>query len=124
MVEFHGRAGDLALLDRQLRVVRDQAAGTPGQAVIVTGRRWVGKSRLVQEFCDRSGAPYVVFQATRGRNPAAERADFVTTLAQSALPGADLVAGAAGVEQGLPVAAAFGPAEVVAAWGLPAGGAA
>lgn len=59
----------------------------------MTGRRRVGKSRLVQEFCDRSGAPYVVFQATRGRSPVAERADFTTTLAQSPLPGAELVAG-------------------------------
>ncbi len=96
--EFQGRANDLALLDRQLRVVRDAAATTRGQAVIVTGRRRVGKSRLVQEFCDRSGAPYVVFQASRGRNPAAERADFVGALAQSALSGADLVAGAVGAD--------------------------
>jgi uncharacterized protein len=59
----------------------------------MTGRRRVGKSRLVQEFCDRSGLPYVVFQATRGRNPVTERADFVGTLAQSPLPEAELVAG-------------------------------
>lgn len=96
MTGFRGRGKDLAALDRQLRLVRDAAASTLGQAVIVTGRRRVGKSRLVQEFCDRSGVPYVVFQASRGRNPAAERADFVTALAQSALPGADLVAGASG----------------------------
>lgn len=98
MTGFRGRANDLALLDRQLRVVRDGLATTPGQAVIVTGRRRVGKSRLVQEFCDRSQAPYVVFQASRGRNPAAERADFFAALAQSDLPGADLVAGAAGTD--------------------------
>lgn len=61
--------------------------------MIVTGRRRVGKSRLIQEFCDRSGVPHVVFQATRGRNPVAERADFAMTLAQSQLPGAQLVAG-------------------------------
>jgi hypothetical protein len=35
--------------------------------------------------------PYVVFQASRDRNPAAQRADFIAALAQSALPGADLV---------------------------------
>ncbi|MEV6910070.1 ATP-binding protein [Amycolatopsis sp. NPDC051071] len=98
MVSFQGRTNDLALLDRQLRVVRDKVATTSGQAVIVTGRRRVGKSRLVQEFCDRSGVPYVVFQASRGRNPAAERADFTASLAQSALPGADLVAAAAGTD--------------------------
>ncbi|MGV9297423.1 MULTISPECIES: ATP-binding protein [Amycolatopsis] len=98
MVAFQGRTNDLALLERQLRLVRDAAATTPGQAVIVTGRRRVGKSRLVQEFCDRSGVPYLIFQASRGRNPAAERADFAAAIAQSALPGADLVAGALGTD--------------------------
>lgn len=92
-MEFKGRAADLELLGRQLELVRAGAGATRGQAVIMTGRRRVGKSRLVQEFCDRSGAPYVVFQATRGRNAVAERADFAGVLAQSALPGAELVAG-------------------------------
>jgi len=92
-VEFKGRAADLELLDRQLRQVTEGRGGTRGRAVIMTGRRRVGKSRLVQEFCDRTGVPYVVFQATRGRNPVAERADFIGTLAQSALPGAELIAG-------------------------------
>ena len=51
----------------------------------MTGRRRVGKSRLAQEFCDRTGAEYLVFQATRGRNAPAERREFVTLLAQSSL---------------------------------------
>ncbi|WP_327047622.1 AAA family ATPase [Microbispora sp. NBC_01189] len=92
-MEFKGRAGDLELLDGQLRQVAEGQGGTRGRAVIMMGRRRVGKSRLVQEFCDRSGVPYVVFQATRGRNPVTERADFVGMLGQSALPGAELVAG-------------------------------
>ncbi|MFF4127637.1 ATP-binding protein [Microbispora rosea] len=92
-MEFKGRAADLELLDRQLRQVTEGSVGTRGSAVIMTGRRRVGKSRLVQEFCDRAGVPYVVFQATRGRNQVAERADFVGMLAQSALPGAELIAG-------------------------------
>ncbi|MEU9878279.1 ATP-binding protein [Streptomyces phaeochromogenes] len=92
-MEFQGRAGDLELLGGQYRTVAEGGGGTRGRAVIMTGRRRVGKSRLVQEFCDRSGAPYVVFQATRGRNPVTERADFAATLAQSVLPGAELVAG-------------------------------
>lgn len=98
MAEFRGRTRDLALLDRQLRLVRDGSGGTAGRAVIITGRRRVGKSRLVQEFCDRSGLPYVVFQASRHRNPVAERADFVEGLAQSALPGADLITEKAGAD--------------------------
>ncbi|MEU1947165.1 ATP-binding protein [Streptomyces sp. NPDC059474] len=92
-MEFKGRVADLDLLTRQLGLVAGGAGATRGQAVIMTGRRRVGKSRLVQEFCDRSGVPYVVFQATRGRNAVAERADFATALAQSPLPGAELVAG-------------------------------
>ncbi|MGW6454952.1 ATP-binding protein [Streptomyces sp. NPDC055078] len=92
-MEFQGRAGDLELLAEQYRTVAEGRGATRGRAVILTGRRRVGKSRLAQEFCDRSGSPYVVFQATRGRNAVAERADFTAALAQSALPGAELVAG-------------------------------
>ncbi|WP_413801236.1 ATP-binding protein [Streptomyces iranensis] len=92
-MEFQGRAGDLELLADQYRAVAEGLWATRGRAVIMTGRRRVGKSRLVQEFCDRSGAPYVVFQATRGRNPATERADFAAALAQSPLPGAELIGG-------------------------------
>ncbi|MFJ9372346.1 ATP-binding protein [Streptomyces sp. NPDC101455] len=92
-MEFQGRVGDLALLGEQHRTVAEGVGATRGRAVIMMGRRRVGKSRLVQEFCDRSGAPYVVFQATRGRNPVTERADFAATLAQSLLPGAELIAG-------------------------------
>ena len=75
-MRFTGRAADLALLDGRLRMVTEGRGSSRGTAVVVTGRRRVGKSRLVQEFCDRSGLPYVVFQATRGRSPVAERADF------------------------------------------------
>ncbi|ELP65413.1 ATP-binding protein [Streptomyces turgidiscabies] len=92
-MEFQGRAEDLALLADQYLAVAEGVGATRGRALTVMGRRRVGKSRLVQEFCDRSGAPYVVFQATRGRNPVAERADFAAALAQSLLPRAELVAG-------------------------------
>lgn len=92
-MEFSGRARDLALLGRQFASVAEGSGASNGRAVIVTGRRRVGKSRLVQEFCDRSGRPYLVFQATRGRQPAAEREEFTATVAQSPLAGADLVAG-------------------------------
>ncbi|TDD57618.1 ATP-binding protein [Kribbella antibiotica] len=90
-MRFSGRAADLDLLERQLQAVTDGSGATRGRAVIITGRRRVGKSRLAQEFCDRAGRPYVVFQATRGRQPAAERADFGEALA--GLPGAEAVSG-------------------------------
>src|SRR5256885_15573579 len=93
MVAFKGRAADLATLDGQLQQVIRGKAATRGRAVIVTGRRRVGKSRLVQEFCDRSGTPYVIFQATRGRNAVSERADFMSLVATSALAEAEAVAG-------------------------------
>lgn len=92
-MEFRGRTADLAVLNDQLHDIAAGRGSTRGRAVIMTGRRRVGKSRLAQEFCDRSGAPYVVFQATRGRNPIAERADFGAALAQSSLPDADLAGG-------------------------------
>lgn len=90
-MEFKGRSADLGLLTQQLQTVTQGSGVTRGRAVIITGRRRVGKSRLAQEFCDRSGVPYSVFQATRGRNPTAERADFAA--AQASLSRADLVAG-------------------------------
>jgi hypothetical protein len=92
-MNFTGRGADLDLLSQQLRLVIEGRADARGRALIVTGRRRVGKSRLIQEFCDRSGLPYVVFQATRGRSPAAERADLIETVAQSPLHAAELVSG-------------------------------
>jgi uncharacterized protein len=92
-VDFKGRAADLDLLGKQMEQIAGGVGATRGRAVIVTGRRRVGKSRLVQEFCDRADLPYVVFQATRGRNPVAERADFAAALTGSGFPGAEAVAG-------------------------------
>ena len=92
MRSFTGRSQDLSRLEDQLGQVRDGRGPTAGRAIILSGRRRVGKSRLVQEFCDRSRAPYVIFQATRGRNPAAERADFIEQVAAS-FPASELIAG-------------------------------
>ncbi len=93
LLEFTGRAADLALLDDQLKLIIEGRAANHGAAVIVTGRRRVGKSRLVQEFCDRSGLPYMIFQATLGLPAAIERAELAAAIGRSTLPGADLVAG-------------------------------
>lgn len=92
-MSFAGRARDLRILDVQLRRMLNGEFATRGRALIVTGRRRVGKSRLVQEFCDRADVPYVVFQASRGRAPAAERLDFVEATVCAGLPAADLVQG-------------------------------
>jgi hypothetical protein len=49
---FVGRKTELALLHKRLAGVTASGAGT---ALIIRGRRQVGKSRLAQEFCDRAG---------------------------------------------------------------------
>lgn len=70
---FVGRQRELGLLNKRLDRVR--TAGT-GVALTVRGRRQVGKSRLVQEFCDRAGVPYVFSAAIKG----ASSAEAVTRL--------------------------------------------
>jgi len=91
-VQFSGREKDLATLRQQWNLVR-RGGDRAGLAVIVTGRRRVGKSRLVQQLADTLDAPSLVFQATRGRTPVAERADLMAAIEQSQLPRRDLVSG-------------------------------
>ncbi len=80
---FVGRRAELALLRKRLdRVTADGA----GLAVAIRGRRQVGKSRLVQEFCDRARRPYVFFTATKGASPLEGIADFMAELRESSLP--------------------------------------
>ena len=52
----------------------------------IRGRRQVGKSRLVQEFCDRAGAPYLFYAGTKGASPAEATAGLLGELADSSLP--------------------------------------
>ncbi|GAA3243414.1 ATP-binding protein [Actinocorallia longicatena] len=67
------------------RLARVEASGA-GAAVAVRGRRQVGKSRLVQEFCDRTGLPYVFSAATKGASPVEAVQTFMNDLRESALP--------------------------------------
>lgn len=86
MLPFVGRDHDSALLTRQLDEVR--STGT-GRFVWFRGRRRVGKSRLVQEFCDDADAPYCFYQAVqRPREEALE--DFAAAVRASLLPAASL----------------------------------
>jgi hypothetical protein len=88
-VEFIGRTAELAALRKRLGLVVSSGRGI---AVAVRGRRQVGKSRLVQEFCDRTGIPYVFFAATRGASGVEAVREFCLALRDSALPEApDLV---------------------------------
>jgi AAA+ ATPase superfamily predicted ATPase len=88
---FVGRHRELASLDRVLaRVERGGLAGRPGRAVLVRGRRRVGKSRLVEEFIDRRGLPHVFFTASAQPSVAADLREFVAAARASTLPGATL----------------------------------
>jgi hypothetical protein len=80
---FVGRRQELALLRKRLDRVADSGGGT---AVALRGRRQVGKSRLVQEFCDRVEVPYLFFTATKGASPVEAVSTFFAELRESALP--------------------------------------
>ncbi|MEV6106895.1 DUF234 domain-containing protein [Streptomyces sp. NPDC051940] len=90
---FTGRERELASLDRHLRWVREGRGDQRGRALLLRGRRRVGKSRLVDVFCERSGVPYVTHQATRGEDPARERELLLAEVRQSSLPDVSLLAG-------------------------------
>src|SRR3984957_2062412 len=82
-VGFAGRKSELALLQKRLAGIK--ASGT-GTALVIRGRRQVGKSRLAQEFCDRAEIPYLFYTATKGASPVEAIADFLTELRTSAVP--------------------------------------
>jgi hypothetical protein len=80
---FVGRGAELAVLQRRLS--RSAASGT-GNALVIRGRRQVGKSRLAQEFCDRAGVPYLFYTATKGASPVEAIEAFLAELKDSGLP--------------------------------------
>jgi AAA+ ATPase superfamily predicted ATPase len=91
---FVGRARELSDLERMLRMVRRPGGREDrGQAVLVRGRRRIGKSRLVEELVTRSGLPSVTFQAARHADARAELAGLMEAVSASSLPGAALAAG-------------------------------
>lgn len=82
MKDFIGRGAELTLLRKRLARVDTTGIGT---AVALRGRRQVGKSRLVQEFCDRAGVPYAYFTATKGASTVESIAAFLSELRESGL---------------------------------------
>lgn len=80
---FVGRKSELALLHKRLNKVTASGAGT---ALVIRGRRQVGKSRLAQEFCDRTGVPYLFYAATKGASPVEAITAFLTELSNSSVP--------------------------------------
>jgi hypothetical protein len=83
---FVGRQHELAQLSGLLDLVRTGGrTGRPGRAVLIRGRRRVGKSRLVEEFAQRAALPHVFFTAT-GAPREEELASFAAEVAGSDLP--------------------------------------
>jgi hypothetical protein len=82
-VRFSGREAEFAVLRKRLdRVARTRT----GTAPALRGRRQVGKSRLVQEFCGRAGVPYVFSTATKGASPIEAVDAFLRDVREPALP--------------------------------------
>lgn len=83
---FVGRSEQISVLDAELgRVGR-----STGRFLWTTGRRRVGKSRLVQHWLDSKDVPYVYYQAPRKATEAAI-AELNEAIGKSTLPEADLV---------------------------------
>ncbi|MEU9145064.1 DUF234 domain-containing protein [Streptomyces sp. NPDC048349] len=83
---FIGRGTELGLLDDLLASVRTGGrSGRPGRAVLIRGRRRVGKSRLVEEFVERAGLAHVFFTAVGGSRDG-DLAGFTAEVAASSLP--------------------------------------
>ncbi|MBB1254513.1 AAA family ATPase [Streptomyces sp. OF3] len=85
---FVGRRAELGALADLLEPVRSGGrGGRRGRAVLIRGRRRVGKSRLVEEFLDRTGLPHVFFTAVGGSREE-DLAGFAAEVAASELPDA------------------------------------
>ena len=80
---FVGRDRELA----ELRAVLRQVAGGTGEGrcVLLRGRRRVGKSRLVEAFCQTAGVPFVYATAARA-GTRAELESFREAVLESDLP--------------------------------------
>ncbi|MEU6641185.1 DUF234 domain-containing protein [Saccharomonospora sp. NPDC046836] len=90
-MSFIGRSRELALLNRALeRSASGGRANRPGRAMLIRGRRRVGKSRLVEEFIDRAGVPALFFTASAQPDRETDLALFTEAAAASDLPGAEL----------------------------------
>ena len=93
MSGFVGRAKELAILDHHLDQVRRGRRLDKGQAILLRGRRRVGKSALVTEFVRRACVPSVYFSAAKGAPLADELAHLTRAIDESDLAGAAVAHG-------------------------------
>ena len=89
-MKFVGRDRELALLEKRLAAVRREGRG---ELIAMRGRRRVGKSRLVEEFAERSGCPCVYYTAVQEEGEV-ELLRFARAIERSGAPrAADVAAG-------------------------------
>lgn len=85
MSTFIGRDAELEILQGEIARIRETGRAS---FVWMRGRRRVGKSRLVQELCDRARVRYCFYQAPQRSRPEA-LAEFVEAVRDSDLVAAD-----------------------------------
>jgi hypothetical protein len=91
MAQFIGRKHEIGLLDRLLRRVAEGGrAGRLGRAILIRGRRRVGKSRLVEEFIDQAGVPSAFFTASGQPTVTADLTLFAEAVRELTLPDTEL----------------------------------
>ncbi|MDO5083753.1 MAG: ATP-binding protein [Arachnia propionica] len=93
MSGFVGRQQELQELSTCFDLVRRGGRADAGLAVMLRGRRRVGKSRLVTEFISRLKVPAVYFQAARSAPRHEELSLFAEAVARSDLPNSFLAEG-------------------------------
>ncbi|WP_026925441.1 AAA family ATPase [Glycomyces arizonensis] len=86
---FVGRRREFKALRSHLERIERWGEGV---AVAIRGRRQVGKSHLVERFCQESGLPYAVFQADQGVSPTQSMTRLLESVRNSDLPGAQNIA--------------------------------
>lgn len=89
-MSFIGRTRELDMLAAELNAVG--RGDRQGRCVLLRGRRRVGKSRLVEVFCERARVPSV-FYAAGGVHVQQELDQFVAEVLASDLPSRDALSG-------------------------------
>jgi hypothetical protein len=79
---FTGRRAELEMISKRVDHIRRTGEG---RSMAIRGRRQIGKSRLVQELCDRTGLPYCFHTAVKGASATEAVNLFHRTLRESSL---------------------------------------
>ena len=85
-MKFYGRDQEIAALTNELRL-----AETSSRLAVITGRRRVGKTKLILKVAEESGRPMLYFlgrirESSLNRPPCAREAQFGTRSSVRTLP--------------------------------------